>query len=186
MTVSACGGGALPDLPDAGGGACCWGAAVYGPRRCTCWTPEHDVVQAAPDTDAPVTTCARMCAGCAYRPGTQAHRAYAGELDDIALNATTFSCHEGARRVVRLRHPSGVTVDQAAAEPDVPPYDPVRVGDRFYLADGRPTPICAGWAARRRALTASSQPDIEPCPGCGQPLGGDPDDLCPRCEVLDP
>lgn len=33
-----CGIPALPSgLPDAGGGCCCYGAALYGPDRCTCW-----------------------------------------------------------------------------------------------------------------------------------------------------
>lgn len=33
-----------PDLPDTGG-TCCWGAVVYGPEHCTCWTPIYDLAQ---------------------------------------------------------------------------------------------------------------------------------------------
>ena len=34
-----------PDLPDAGEGGCCMGAAVYGPNRCTWWEPFYDLEQ---------------------------------------------------------------------------------------------------------------------------------------------
>lgn len=42
----------LVDLPDAGEGVCCMGAAAMGPERCTCWEPVYDLDQADPDPTA--------------------------------------------------------------------------------------------------------------------------------------
>jgi hypothetical protein len=112
------------ELPDAGGGMCCDGAAFMGPQRCTCWEPVYDLDQVDPDPTAvkllaagvqPVTRPA-PCHDCAYRPGSPERRGedgYAGDqelLDRIVATGERFWCHQGMRKVVAYRHPSGVTV----------------------------------------------------------------------------
>ena len=150
---------APPGLPDAGQGACCYGAAIYGPERCTCWVPVFDLDQAEPLVDAPHAVRPLMCDDCAYRPGSpertgDEHASGDAEmLERIAAGATPFWCHQGIRRPVAYRHePSGVEVpadDIGGAELA---YRPPVVGGRPHRADGRPADLCAGWDARRRAL----------------------------------
>lgn len=148
------------NLPDAGGGMCCYGAAVYGPERCTCWEPEYDLEQADPDPTAMAllaagvqpSTRSRMCGDCAYRPGSPEKRGapdHDGDPDALEEFAAVsrFWCHQGMRRPVRLRHPSGTAVDGHPAA-----YAPPVVDAVPYRADGSPGELCAGWAARRRAL----------------------------------
>lgn len=150
------------DFPDAGDGMCCPGAAVYGPQRCTCWTPVYELEQAPVDQTAmrlldagvaPVTR-QRMCEDCAYRPNSpekSGDETYAGDpefLEGIADRGERFWCHAGMRIPVRWRHPSGMEIP---AHPGG--YDPPRVGSVPYRADGSPAELCAGWDARRRALT---------------------------------
>lgn len=143
-----------PDLPDTGG-TCCWGAAVYGPERCTCWTTVYDRPQAAPDTSICTATRSRMCDGCAYRPGTAANQRFADQLDTLAGTADVFWCHDGARQVVRFDHPSGV-IAWPTIDPDNPPHDPLIVDGVYYDASGEPARVCSGWSARRRALTCGA------------------------------
>lgn len=152
------------ELPDAGGGMCCMGAAAMGPQRCTCWEPVYDLEQAEPDPTAvrllgagvqPVTRTV-PCHDCAYRPGSPERRGeegYAGNqelLDHIVASGERFWCHQGMRKPIAWRHPSEATVPV-----EVDGYDPPRVEGVPYKADGQPGEVCAGWAARRRALAAS-------------------------------
>jgi len=140
------------ELPDAGEGACCIGAAVYGPDRCTCWTEEHDLEQQPPQADLlplpPVPV--RMCADCAFRPnspertGVAGYQGDADSLDALVASGEPFWCHQGMRKVARLRHPSGAVIDGHPAA-----YDPPIVGSVPYKADGTPGNVCAGWLLRR-------------------------------------
>lgn len=138
-------------LPDLGGG-CCIGADVYGPGRCTCWRDEHDVEQ-APPVPGPHEVRERMCADCAYRPGSPEKvedPEVAGDpqaLEHYAAAGAPFWCHDGMRRVVARRHPSGAELPAHAAA-----YDPPITDGVPHRADGRPGLLCAGWAARRRAI----------------------------------
>jgi hypothetical protein len=153
-----------PDLPDTGS-TCCYGAAVYGPDRCTCWVPVFDVDQAAPDELTvrllaggvqPVTRRA-MCGDCAYRPGSpekNGEPGHAGDedfLEEIAAGGERFWCHQGIRRPIVWRHPSGMEIPGHPAG-----YAPPQVDAVPYRADGTPAELCAGWDARRRALAAKA------------------------------
>ena len=150
-----------PEWPDVGE-MCCVGSAVYGPERCTCWEPVYDLEQAEPDPQVvrwlaaggqPVTR-RRMCGDCAYRPGSPERSGdpkHAGDseyLEELAGTGDRFWCHQGIRRPVEWRHPSGATIPGHPAA-----YRPPVVGGVPYRADGQPAELCAGWAARRRALT---------------------------------
>lgn len=151
-----------PDFPDLGGG-CCYGADLYGPERCTCWRPVYDLEQAEPDDLSrrllaggvqPVTRTT-MCADCAYRPGSPEkagdpqHRGDGEFLEHIAGAGERFWCHQGMRRPLLYRHPSGAEIPGHPAA-----YAPPIVDGVPYQADGRPGELCAGWDARRRALAA--------------------------------
>ena len=155
------------DFPDTGG-ICCTGAAVYGPSRCTCWEPVYDLDQTEPDETAvrllaggiEPSTRRQMCHDCAYRPDSPERSGddtYQGDEDflaDLAVTGDRFWCHQGTRRPVKWVHPSG------AEHPGHPGgYAPPIVNSVPYKADGTPSELCAGWAARRRALEAkASQP----------------------------
>lgn len=151
----------LPDgLPDPGV-PCCDGAAAYGPRGCTCWETEYDRPQAQPDTGLlplpPVPL--RMCATCAYRPGSPERAgdpAVAGDpdmLEELAVTGQPFWCHQGMRLGVRLRHPSGLVYEI----PGTAHYQPPIVAGVPYKADGTPGDLCAGWLLRRAALTRTGR-----------------------------
>ncbi len=158
---------ANPALPDTGGG-CCWGADLYGPGYCTCWTPVYDLDQAEPDPLAvrllaggiTPTVRATMCGDCAYRPaspeklGDPQHVGDAESLEHLAASATPFWCHDGMRRPIAWRHPSGAEIPGHEAA-----YAPRIVDAVPYRADGQPGYQCAGWDARRRAIAAAR---IEP------------------------
>jgi hypothetical protein len=152
-----------PDPPDAGQGACCDGSAMRGPEGCTCWEPVHDLEQAEPDPVVagwlaagvqPVTR-RRMCADCAYRPGSPERAGDPGvsgdaeQLQEPAETGDRFWCHQGIRRITAWRHPSGTEVPGSAAA-----YDPPIGAGVPWQADGSPAELCAGWAARRRATEA--------------------------------
>lgn len=155
-----------PRLPDTGGG-CCIGADVYGPERCTCWTPVYDLDQTDPDALAVrllaggVTPTVRpaMCADCAYRPtspekrGDPEHAGDAEFLESIAASGTPFWCHDGMRRPTAWRHPSGAQIPGHDAA-----YAPPIVTGVPYRANGQPGYQCAGWDARRRALAPRAEP----------------------------
>jgi hypothetical protein len=153
----------LPDLPDAGEGMCCMGAAALGPARCTCWNPVYDLEQADPDPvavkllDAGVqpATQPAPCADCAYRLGSperEGDKRYSGDqalLERIVASGERFWCHQGMRKVTAWRHPSGAVIPV-----DVDGYAPPKVGGVPWQADGQPGLVCGGWAARRRAYLA--------------------------------
>ena len=153
-----------PDLPDTGVGGCCWGEIVGGPDRCTCWEPTYDLEQADPDPELvrwlaagvqPVTR-ERMCGDCAYRPGSPERsgvEGYAGDaelLERLAAAGDRFWCHQGCRQPVAWTHPVGITIPGGPGA-----YAPPVVAGVPYRADGTPAEVCAGWAARRRALEAA-------------------------------
>lgn len=138
------------DLPDASGGTCCYGAAIYGPQRCTCWQPVHDVDQTPIRPGVPMPPIpVRMCHDCAYRrrsperTGAVGYAADADVLDDLVAGRMPFFCHQGMRRVLTLRHPTGFEVP---AHPGA--YDPPIVNGVPYRADGSPALLCAGWLLR--------------------------------------
>lgn len=148
--IPACGDQHAVELPDAGEGACCYGAIMYGPQRCTCWDARYDQEQADPVPGKPATRD-RLCADCAFRPGSPerlgvpGYNGSEGELDDLVMTGSPFYCHQGLRHQVSLVHPSGAEVQ---AHPGA--YDPPIVDGVPYKADGTPGELCAGWAARRR------------------------------------
>ncbi|ALE77704.1 hypothetical protein WY02_03735 [Pseudonocardia sp. AL041005-10] len=141
-------------LPDAGEGACCTGAAVFGPDRCTCWREVLDREQATP-VPGPAEVRDGMCSDCAYRPAsperteTDGYAGDPGALEANALAGRPFYCHDGMARVQHLEHPTGVTVDGHPADYAPPIRDGVP-----YRADGRPALVCAGYDARRRRHAA--------------------------------
>lgn len=140
------------EMPDAGRGACCDGSAFMGAQYCTCWTPVYDMPQ-QPVTRGEKGLRGELCHDCAYKPGSperQGDPRYTGDgelLDGLVETGTSFFCHQGIRRIVKLAHPSG-------AEVEVPPgdYRPPIVDGVPYKADGTPGELCAGWAARRLHL----------------------------------
>lgn len=144
--------GAWPDT----GVVCCMGSAVYGPARCTCWEPIYAEGQEAPDVTVPTVVRPRLCHDCAYRPGsperTDVPDAAADheDLDRIAADGTPFYCHQGMRQPVAFAHPSGAIVVASPLR-----YDPARADRRTFDRDGDPSMLCAGWDARRRALTGA-------------------------------
>ncbi len=138
------------DLPDAGQGMCCMGAAALGPTRCTCWTRVYDQPQ-APPCEGPMRVRDRMCDDCAFRPDSpersgDARYQHSSEEELAELAFEHFACHQGMRRVLRVVHPSGVAVesiDGAYAPPNA--CAPTR-------ADGTPAELCAGWWAARQRM----------------------------------
>lgn len=158
--------GAGPDFPEVGDGTCCMGAAVYGPNRCTCWVPVFDLEQADIDQDAVRALAAgvapnireRMCPDCAYRPNSpekSGDGTYVGDadtLEGLALRGERFWCHQGVRKPVAWRHPSGAEIPGHDGG-----YEPPIINNVPYRADGTPAELCAGWDARRRALAAAKE-----------------------------
>ena len=143
------------DYPPAGDGSCCMGAAVYGPERCTCWTPEynHDQEPIQPDSVAGVMPS--MCGDCAFKPRSPERtnsddvRSSTYDLDRCVRTGDPFWCHNGLRRVVAYTHqPTGTRWVPPGAESA---YDPPIVDRIPYKADGTRGDLCAGYTARRRA-----------------------------------
>lgn len=158
--------------PDAGGGACCIGAAVYGPERCTCWEPVYDLEQQPQVPGLLSTAQPTQCHDCAYRPGSperNGDEGYKGDqeaLDDYVVRGAPFWCHQGMRHVVKWVHPSGMEVPghPAAYKPPVVIEQAVAGDDSTrrplaLKADGTPADLCAGWVARRLAYM---QRDVVP------------------------
>jgi hypothetical protein len=165
--VRICGTGSGPPEPEGGWppdeiDPCCWGFVEDSWAGCTCWVPVFNVdAQKPPDPGQvralaagiePVTR-GRMCADCAYRPGSpekSGDESYAGDgafLEDIAARGERFWCHQGMLLVTAWRHPSGVEIPGHAGA-----YCPPIVEGVPYRADGSAGELCAGWAARRRVL----------------------------------
>jgi hypothetical protein len=138
------------EMPDPVNGACCIGSAAMGPQYCTCWEPVYDLEQHDITPGKPASARSTLCGDCAYRPGSperSGDERYIGDpefLAQIAQTGDIFWCHQGLRRVVKLRHPSGAEV---VIETDH--YDPPKDGGVPFKADGTPGDICAGWSAHR-------------------------------------
>lgn len=126
---------------------CCWGAALSGPRGCTCWETVFDVDQQPPrppQSPAELKPRDGMCGDCAFRPGSpeRAEQWTADALMDLARSGEPFWCHQGMRRPVGWLHPSGLSV--AGCPDDWRP--PTRNGVPYQI-DGSVGLLCAGWAA---------------------------------------
>lgn len=141
------------DLPDAGEGMCCDGAASMGAGHCTCWEGVYDQPQSKELQQGPMAVRPTSCHDCAFRPGSpeqlgDARYAHSGEgeLADVLLSAG-FLCHQGMRRRLRLVHPTGAVV-----ESDPGDYAPIVSRSMAWKADGSPADVCAGWAAQRARL----------------------------------
>ncbi len=90
-------------------------ARRWRPGGCTCWEPVHDLEQAPVQVAEPAVR-PECCHDCAYRTGSPESLGDGryglsdpGELEDFAGRAgkTRFFCHQGSRRVVAWRHPTG-------------------------------------------------------------------------------
>lgn len=147
---------------------CCAQGYDGGPAECVCWRPVFDLDQADPDRAAAAELAAgtrhlsrrdTMCGDCAYRPdspekrGDEAYQGGAAELDDIA-RASTFFCHDGLRQPIAWVHPAGLRLPV----PLDGNYQPPIIDKVPYRASGQPAMLCAGWHARRRALTGRTHP----------------------------
>lgn len=151
-----------PQFPDLGLDVpCCESSVYYGPEQCTCWEPVYNLEQQPVDEQArqllgaglePVTR-KQMCGDCAYRPGSpeksgdESYRGDADFLEHIAAKGERFWCHQGLRIPTKWVHPSGAELPGHPGAYRPPIHDAVP-----YQADGRPGELCAGWAARNRAL----------------------------------
>lgn len=129
---------------------CCMGSAARGAGGCTCWVTEYDAPQ-QPRKAGPMLARARMCTDCAFRPDSperQGDERYAhSDVDGIEqVMDGVFLCHNGMRRIVRERHPSGAVVEAMPGSYS-PPSPPCK-------ADGSPAEYCAGWVTERRRREA--------------------------------
>lgn len=137
---------------------CCEGAAMYGPERCTCWTPVFDLEETEPDTTTVAGARTEPCADCAYRPDSPERNgsdAYAlsepGELDRLVETGQPFWCHVGMRKPIAYEHPAGIRI---TAHEDH--YQPPILNGVPYTAAGAAGSLCAGWLARRlRQMTGN-------------------------------
>jgi len=160
---------------------CCEGAQKAGPAGCSCWTPEFDLEQTTPDLEAVVDLALgqaeppvrhRMCGDCAYRPdspersGDPAYRGDGAQLEQWAADGDRFWCHDGMRRPIAWRHPAGMRLAAALDDGD---YQPPILEGIPYRADGQPGLLCAGWAARNRALKARAGRSREDVSAAGTP-----------------
>ena len=130
---------------------CCYGAALNGKDRCTCWEPVYDVEQQVLRPGMPLPPIpVRMCADCAYRPnspersGEEGYAADREMLDDLVSSGEPFLCHRGMRLPAKWVHPSGAEIAGHPAG-----YDPPFLDGIPYKSDGTPGEICAGWLLRR-------------------------------------
>jgi hypothetical protein len=155
------------ELPDAGEGMCCMGAAVYGPHRCSCWMNVYDLEQQPLAVDDRFGVRSEPCGDCAYRAGSPEKRGeefVVGDqdtLDELVATETPFWCHQGIRRVVALLHePTGVR--HSVPDDFAVAYSPPIRGNRPYKADGTPADLCAGWAARVAARRSTEDESESP------------------------
>lgn len=139
---------------------CCIQADERGPAACACWEPVYDLAQAEPDRAVTPVTRSRMCGDCAYRPespektGDARYQGDPAELERLARE-DRFWCHTGMRQPVAWRHPNGALIpDRHDGN-----YEPPVIDGVPFKADGTPGELCAGWDARRRALTARQEED---------------------------
>jgi hypothetical protein len=155
------------DWPDATNGIpCCMGYAAMGPGNCTCWEPVYDLEQQAFGGDPLPGLAAKACSDCAYRKGSPERigtPGYFGDKDSLeewVETGQTFWCHQGMRRIIKWRHPSGMEIPAHPAS-----YRPGIVGegnDRKPLkADGTVADICGGYCAKRLG-TIRKRETVEP------------------------
>ena len=136
-----------PETPTTGW--CCEGSAYRGASGCLCWEPVYDLEQAEPRTELPSGLRPSMCGDCAYRPGSPERQgdpaavADQAGLDALVASGTPFWCHQGIRRPIEWRHPSGMVIPGSALD-----YRPPIVDGVPFKANGEPGELCAGWAAR--------------------------------------
>jgi len=127
-------------------GACCWGAVAGD--GCTCWTAVLDVHPTPVVQEGPHLIRRRMCADCAYRPGSPEREELDGDTPGFT-RSDRFYCHAGMPRAVGYRHPTlGDVVVPAPTTDDYRPF--IRDG-RPWKADGSPAELCSGWAAHTGA-----------------------------------
>lgn len=146
MSMSICGPIHDPfvEFPDLETG-CCYGS-IMGPDRCTCWEPVYDIEQSDPNLfDAPEPR-AEPCADCAFRSDSPESRGDERYQSYEFTPTQPFYCHQGMRRIVAYRHPSGAKV--AAAVQDR--WSPPERDGIVYKANGMAGDICAGWWSRAR------------------------------------
>lgn len=151
---------ALRDLPDPLGPddpPCCDGYGYLGYQHCMCWETVYEDGQQEPRRDAEHLTRLKMCADCAFRPGSPERRdseqavCSSTDLMRIVHNPDeVFVCHDGLRRAIGWRHPNGMFVEHTERD-GVVAYSPPMEGRRAYQLDGTPALHCAGLAAARRA-----------------------------------
>jgi hypothetical protein len=101
-----------------------------------------------------------MCHDCAYRkdsPERNGEEGFQGdeeELFHIVATGKKFYCHQGVRKIVKYRHPSGMEIDAHPAD-----YNwrlVTKDGETFPIkADGSAADICGGWCKNRRKFLAS-------------------------------
>src|SRR5579871_4574369 len=143
------------DYPDVTNGIpCCMGYAAGGPGHCTCWEPIYDQEQQPFNPEAVVTSRDSMCHDCAYRKGSPERTGedgYAGDedmLEHAVYSGTPFWCHQGVRKIVAYRHPTGAEIPAHAAA-----YGWLikTINGRAtpLKADGTPADICGGWCKKR-------------------------------------
>lgn len=127
---------------------CCWGDALDGAERCTCWEPVFDCDQATPQPPTSlddIHTRPHPCGDCAFRKDSpeRADTWAEEELLNLAPAGETFWCHDGMRRPTHWQHPDGRTIAGSDAD-----WQPAILAGIPYRADGRPGLLCAAWAAR--------------------------------------
>jgi hypothetical protein len=150
-----CGSGPGFEWPDVGNDEvpCCVGSTLDGPAGCTCWVEVYDLDQADITPDAPGLR-ATPCEDCAYRGGSPERQGadhVAGDADALAVIVARnrpFFCHQGMRRPVAYRHPTGVTFTPPGPALTAA-YRPPQHAGVPYKTDGTPGDLCAGWAAAR-------------------------------------
>lgn len=147
------------DWPDTGdaGLCCCYGSALNGPDRCTCWIPVYDVVQLPPRTEAPSSVMPTMCSTCAFRPGSPERTGNPRAAADwehllcLVAKGEPFWCHDGLLAPVAFLHPPSGTWH--VVDDDLAFHPPIQRDAHDtptpYRADGRPGDLCAGWTAMR-------------------------------------
>jgi hypothetical protein len=127
---------------------CCWSSANTDGEECTCWTAVLDPEPTTAVQEGPHLIRRRMCADCAYRPGSPEREELDGDAPYYS-RAARFYCHTGMPRAVGYQHPSlGEAVVPAPDDGDYRPY--IRDG-QAWQADGAPAELCAGWAAHTGA-----------------------------------
>ena len=146
---------ALPEEKQIPYNSCCYGAAVYGPSRCTCWEVKYNAEQ-QPATGRMTPPNKKCCRDCAYRNDSQ-ERSGTGDYNHSAMEpgglpelpfGGKFYCHVGMRYAVEYHHPSSglrIAVDHSDD------YCPPITDDGALLANGDVAPLCAGFSATHQA-----------------------------------